>query len=102
MSKRWHTVPMRNDTTKNVTLTIEQWNLINHALGVAANVVADKRGCDAAEKYDTLSDYLTYDLHVFEVEEEEEPAPDAFDAEGWLDSLTPEEYQKSLGEAFGV
>ena len=89
------------NTTKSVTLTVEQWNLINHALGIAANVVADKRGCDAAEKYDTLSDHLTYDLDIFsDKEEEPEPEPFVWDAEHWLDSLTKEEYQKFLAEAF--
>ena len=55
---------------KSATLTIEQWNLISHALGVAANEIDARRGVAAAEKYDTLSDHLTYDLMVTE----EEPA----------------------------
>ena len=80
--------------TVSATLTIEQWNIISHALGVAANVVADSRGAAAAEKYDTLSDHLTYDLKVTE----EEPEPFVWDAAEWLESLTDVEYDKFLAE----
>ena len=92
---RFMSMSNQPNPTKSATLTIEQWNLIDHALGIAANVVADKRGCDAAEKYDILSDLLTYDLKVTE---EPEPEPFVWDAEAWLESLTDEEYRKFVAE----
>ena len=61
---------MNNDTNPTLSdiapLTTEQWELIVHALAIAANVVEDTRGVAATEPYDTLSDLLTYDMKVTE------------------------------------